>query len=267
VPHQFLHFLGYESILDVKLGDQVQKEMSVLFSDIRDFTALSETMTPEENFQFINAYLSRMEPAITENFGFIDKYIGDGIMALFNGSADDAVKAGIAMLEQLNEYNSSRTQPDRPPLQIGIGINTGSLMLGTVGGQNRMDSTVISDAVNLASRVEDLTKEYGVSMLITHNTFIQLNDVYDFRLIDRLAVKGKSRMVTVYEVFAADLPELRQKKLETKTRFEQGLVFYNSERFVEATRLFSACLQINPGDKVAQIYMQRCVKRAIAPTS
>ena len=265
VPHQFLHFLGYESILDVKLGDQVQKEMSVLFSDIRDFTALSESMSPAENFQFINAYLSRMEPAITGNFGFIDKYIGDAIMALFNGSADDAVKAGIAMLEQLNEYNMSRTRPDRPPLQIGIGINTGSLMLGTVGGQSRMDSTVISDAVNLASRVENLTKEYGVSMLITHNTFIQLNDVYDFRLIDRVTVKGKSRMVTIYEVFAADPPELRQKKLETKTIFEQALVFYNSDRFVEATRLFSACLQINPRDKVAQIYMQRCLKRAIAP--
>ncbi|WP_293121878.1 PAS domain S-box protein [Microcoleus sp. bin38.metabat.b11b12b14.051] len=266
VPHEFLHFLGYESILEVKLGDQVQKEMSVLFSDIRDFTALSETMTPAQNFQFINSYLSRMEPAITENFGFIDKYIGDAIMALFNGSADDAVKAGIAMLEQLNDYNISRTKPDRPPLQIGIGINTGSLMLGTVGGQSRMDSTVISDSVNLASRVENLTKEYGVSMLITHHTFIQLNDVYDFRLIDRVTVKGKSRMVTVYEVFAADPPELRQKKLETKTMFEQALVFYNSDRLVEATRLFSTCLQINPGDKVAQIYMQRCVKRAIAPT-
>ncbi len=265
VPHQFLHFLGYESILEVKLGDQVQKEMSVLFSDIRNFTALSELMNPEENFQFINAYLSRMEPAITENFGFIDKYIGDAIMALFNGSADDAVKAGIAMLEQLNEYNMSRSRPDRAPLQIGIGINTGSLMLGTVGGQNRMDSTVISDAVNLASRVESLTKEYGVSMLITHNTFVQLSDVYDFRLIDRVTVKGKSRMVTVYEVFTADPPELRQKKLETKTMFEQGLVFYNSDKFLEATRLFSACLQVNPGDKVAQIYMQRCVKRAIAP--
>jgi len=265
VPHEFLHFLGYESILDVKLGDQVQKEMSVLFSDIRDFTTLSETMNPAENFQFINAYLSRMEPAITENFGFIDKYIGDAIMALFNGSADDAVKAGIAMLEQLNEYNMSRTRPDRPPLQIGIGINTGSLMLGTVGGQSRMDSTVISDAVNLASRVENLTKEYGVSMLITHNTFIQLNDVYDFRLIDRVIVKGKSRMVTIYEVFAADPPEMRQKKLDTKTTFEQGLVFYNCDRFVEATRLFSACLQINPRDKVAQIYIQRCLKLAIAP--
>jgi adenylate cyclase len=265
VPHEFLHFLGYESILEVKLGDQVQKEMSVLFSDIRDFTSLSETMTPAENFQFINAYLSRMEPAITDNFGFIDKYIGDAIMALFDGSADDAVKAGIAMLEELNEYNISRNRPDCPPLQIGIGINTGSLMLGTVGGQSRMDSTVISDAVNLASRVETLTKEYGVSMLITQTTFIELNDFYDLRLIDRVTVKGKSQMVTVYEVFAADPPELRQKKLETKTLFEEALVLYNSDRCVEATRFFSGCLQINPTDNVAQIYMQRCLKRVLPP--
>ena len=266
VPHEFLHFLGYESILEVKLGDQVQKEMSVLFSDIRDFTSLSETMNPEENFQFINAYLSRMEPAITQNFGFIDKYIGDAIMALFDGSADDAVKAGIAMLKELYEYNISRNRPDCPPLQIGIGINTGSLMLGTVGGQSRMDSTVISDAVNLASRVENLTKEYGVSMLITQNTFIELNDIYDLRLIDRVTVKGKSQMVTVYEVFAADPPELRQKKLETKTLFEEALVLYNSDRCVEATRFFSGCLQINPTDNVAQIYMQRCLKRVLPPT-
>ncbi len=215
-------------------------------------------MTPAENCQFINAYLSRMEPAITQNFGFIDKYIGDAIMALFDGSADDAVKAGIAMLEELNEYNISRNRPDCPPLQIGIGINTGSLMLGTVG-------TVISDAVNLASRVESLTKEYGVSMLITQNTFIELNDIYDLRLIDRVTVKGKLQMVTVYEVFAADPPELRQKKLETKTLFEQALVLYNSDRCVEATRFFSGCLQINPRDNVAQIYMQRCLKRVIPP--
>ena len=264
VPHQFLHFLGYESILDVKLGDQVQKEMSVLFSDIRDFTALSETMSPEETFQFINAYLSRMELAIAENYGFIDKYIGDAIMALFDGCADNAVKAGIAMLEQLNEYNITRSNPDRPWLQIGIGINTGSLMLGTVGGQNRMNSTVISDAVNLASRIENLTKEYGVSMLITHNTFIQLEEIYDLRLIDRVKVKGKSKMITVYEVFAADAPELRQKKLDTKTIFEQALVLYHTNRFIEATILFSECMQYNPADNVAQIYMQRCLKGAIA---
>ncbi len=145
--------------------------MSILFADIRDFTTLSERMTPEENFKFINAYLSHMEPAILDNNGFIDKYIGDAIMALFSRSADDAIKAGIDMLHRLAKYNTKRTNPERPPIQIGIGINTGSLMLGTVGGQTRMDGTVIGDAVNLASRLEALTKHYGVSLLISHHTF------------------------------------------------------------------------------------------------
>src|ERR687886_1812196 len=153
VPNQFLQFLEKSSIIDVELGDQVQLEMSVLFSDIRDFTTLSETMTPEDNFKFINSYLSRMEPVINENHGFIDKYIGDAIMALFSGEADHAVKAGIAMMHRLVEYNQYCARAGCAQIQIGIGINTGSLMLGTVGGPNRMDGTVISDAVNLASRV------------------------------------------------------------------------------------------------------------------
>ena len=101
-------------------------------------------------------------------------------------------------------------------------------------------------------------------MLITHNTFIQLEEIYDLRLIDRVKVKGKSKMITVYEVFAADAPELRQKKLDTKTIFEQALVLYHTNRFIEATILFSECMQYNPADNVAQIYMQRCLKGAIA---
>jgi two-component system sensor histidine kinase ChiS len=130
VPHKFLQLLNKESIIDVALGDNVQQEMSIVFSDIRDFTTLSESMTPEDNFKFINAYLSRMESAIVENNGFIDKYIGDAIMALFSGSADDAVKAGIAMLHRLADYNQYRANSGDVPIKIGIGINTGSLMLG-----------------------------------------------------------------------------------------------------------------------------------------
>jgi CheY-like chemotaxis protein len=133
VPHQFLQFLSKESILDVQLGDQVQKEMSILFSDIRSFTTLSESMTPEDNFKFINTYLSRMEPVIIQHNGFIDKYIGDAVMALFGGGADEAVKAGIDMLYQLEEYNEHRKKKGHKPISIGIGINTGSLMLGSVG--------------------------------------------------------------------------------------------------------------------------------------
>ncbi len=260
VPSQFLQLLNKESMIDVQLGDQVQKEMSILFSDIRNFTALSETMTPEDNFKFINAYLSRMSPDISNNQGFIDKYIGDAIMALFSGAADNAVKAGIAMLHRLAEYNQHRRNRGYVPIKIGIGINTGSLMLGTVGEQNRMDSTVISDAVNLASRVEGLTKNYGVSLLISHQTFSRLQqpDDYCIRTIDNVKVKGKSELVTVYEVFDADAPDSLEKKLSTKTRFEQGLFLYDRNRFEEAAECFRDCLQENPQDRVSQIYLARC---------
>ena len=266
VPRQFLQLLNKESIIDVQLGDQVQLHMSVLFADIRNFTTLSEKMTPAENFRFINAYLSQMEPAIIENNGFIDKYIGDAIMALFSGSADDAVRAGIDMLHRLAEYNTTRTRPERIPIQIGIGINTGSLMLGTVGGPNRMDSTVISDAVNLASRMEGLTKEYGVSMLISHHTFRHLHHpvMYAFRVIDRVQVKGKSEMVSVFEIFEADPPELRESKLLTKSTFEKGLFLYTRHALREAAQLFEACLELAPEDKVAQIYLKRCQHRVRA---
>lgn len=263
VPRQFLQFLNKESIVDVTIGDQVQQEMSVLFADIRNFTGLSETMTPQENFNFINAYLSRMEPAVIENHGFIDKYIGDEIMALFSGGADNAVKAGISMLKRLTEYNQHRAESDYDLLKIGIGINTGSLMLGTVGGTSRMDSTVISDSVNLASRIEKLTRHYGTSLLISHHTFFELEDtsLYAFRIIDRLKVKGKLETVSIYEVFDAEDPEIYQGKLATKQEFEQALLLYHLGAYKDAAQLFGHCLFLNPNDTVAQIYRKLCKKR------
>ncbi|MEG4078592.1 adenylate/guanylate cyclase domain-containing protein, partial [Microcoleus sp. Pol8_D6] len=265
VPNQFLHFLEKSSILDVELGDQVQLEMSVIFSDIRDFTTLSESMTPEENFHFINAYLSRMESAIIENHGFIDKYIGDAIMALFSGNADNAVNASIAMLHQLQVYNQERVNSGYAPIKIGIGINTGNLMLGTVGGQNRMDTTVISDAVNLASRVEGLTKNYGVALLITQQTFNKLANPsnYAMRMIAQISVKGKVQLSTIYEVFEADMPETKRGKLATKDLFDQGLSLYRQQKFIQATELFAQCLNLCPSDQVAQIYFDWCEQKTI----
>ena len=260
VPNQFLAFLGCDSIVNVKLGDAVELEMSILFSDIRDFTTLSEQMTPQENFKFINSYLSYMEPLIVENQGFIDKYIGDAIMALFSEGADDAVKAGIAMLHTLAEYNRHRVSVGYKPVQIGVGINTGSLILGIVGGNSRMDGTVISDAVNLASRIESLTKNYRVALLITQHTFDRLTNPADYaiRVIDRVQVKGKSEWVTVYEVFDADLPFVKAGKLATLQLFAEALFLYNLNNFRDAEALFADCLRQNPGDKVAQIYLDRC---------
>ncbi len=260
VPSQFLQLLDKKSIVDVRLGDQVQKEMSVLFSDIRDFTTLSESMTPQDNFKFINAYLKRMEPALLENQGFIDKYIGDGIMALFSGSADDAINAGIAMLQQLADYNQHRHIAGYAPIKIGIGINTGSLMLGTVGGKHRMDGTVVSDAVNLAARLESLTKEYQVPILITHYTLARLQSPteYNIRFISRAQVKGKSKAVAVFEVFDGDEPQVKEGKLATKTIFEEGLFLYHQQVTKQAAQRFEEVLSLNPQDTVAQIYQSRC---------
>ena len=264
VPSQFLQLLDKKSIVDVQIGDQVHKEMSVLFSDIRDFTTLSESMTPEDNFKFINAYLSRMEPALIENQGFIDKYIGDGIMALFSGNADDALLAGIAMLQRLAQYNQHRINHGDIPIKIGIGINTGKLMLGTVGGKNRMDGTVISDAVNLAARLESLTKEYGVSLLITHHTLARLQNPteYNIRFIDKVKVKGKSKAVAVFEVFDGDEAQFKANKLATKTIFEEGLFFYHQHSITKAAQRLEEVLRLNPRDSVAQIYQSRCQSRS-----
>lgn len=260
VPSEFLRFLNKQSIVDVQLGDQIEQEMSVLFSDIRNFTTLSEQMNPEENFRFINSYLSRISPVIREHQGFIDKYIGDAIMALFSGGADNAVKAGIAMLNKLVEYNQHRTTFGYKPIQIGIGINTGLLMLGTVGEPNRMDGTVISDAVNLASRTEGLTKNYGVSLLITHQTFKRLQNPTDYaiRRIDEVKVKGKSDYVTIYEVFDADPRELKAAKLATLPTFTEAISFYLHKDYAAAAERFTVCEQTCPKDTVVQIYLEHC---------
>jgi response regulator RpfG family c-di-GMP phosphodiesterase len=260
VPVQFLKLLHLKDNDDIELGACVEKNMSIMFADIRGFTKISEDMTPQENFNFINSYLSKMEPIINEHHGFIDKYIGDEIMALFPRNADDAVQAGIVMLKQIIKYNQERQRADYPAISIGIGIHTGPLMLGTVGGKNRMDGTVISDAVNLSSRVEELTKNYSTPMLITEETCQQLTNVsqYKIRLIDHVTVKGKTQEVTIHEVFDADESANIEMKSKTSHDFEEGVKYFHQEQFDNARILFEKVCKINKNDKAAQIYYKNC---------
>jgi len=261
VSRAFLKLLGKNSLAEIELGDHIEREMTVMFSDIRGFTSLSESMTPQDNFAFINAYLSRMEPVIRENRGFIDKYIGDAIMALFPHSADDALQAGIGMLKRLREYNATRGRVDRPILKIGIGIHSGLLMLGTIGGQQRMDGTVISDAVNAAARVEGLTKTYKVPLLITDEIYKLLRNPADYhiRVIDHVRVKGKTKFLTVYEVFDADLPEVIALKLQTLAHFAEGFkCYHNAERDL-SRQFFEKIIATNQQDEVAKVYLERCM--------
>lgn len=259
VPHEFLSYLNKENVVEVNLGDQIERDMTILFSDIRDFTSISEKLSPLENFEFINLYLGQMEPIIREHHGFIDKYIGDAIMALFP-SADHAVKGATSMLRQLRKYNSLLQSAGLQPISIGIGLNTGRLMLGTVGSPHRMEGTVISDAVNLASRIEGLTKAYHSPLLITEYTYQKLHQVSDYRIriIDRVVVKGKTQEVTIYEVFDADLPWIRKLKLRTLFHFEQGVHCFHHKQFEKAKTYFEKVLHFNEGDLVAQKYLIEC---------
>ncbi|WP_371357611.1 response regulator, partial [Hydrocoleum sp. CS-953] len=192
VPHEFLKFLSKDSIIDVELGNHVSKEMAVMFSDIRSFTALSETMTPQENFNFVNSYLGRVSPKVRDNYGFIVKYLGDGMMAVFPNGADDAVKAGIAKIKEVGEYNFIRKSQGYKAIKVGIGIHFGQMMVGMVGEKARMQGDAFSDNVNLTSRLEGLTKFYGVSIIISEAVFTNLADPdqYQIRFLDRVLVKG-----------------------------------------------------------------------------
>lgn len=260
VPNQFLEFLGKENFVDIQLGDQVQKEMTVMFSDIRHFTELSEEMTPKENFDFINHYLGYMEPVIRKNNGFIDKFIGDSIMALFHEKVDDAIDAAIEMRHALNLFNLDRIDQGKPTIDSGIGIHTGNLMLGVVGGEGRMDGTVISDAVNLASRLEGLSKIYRTSIIISEDTLIKLEEPakYNFRFLDIARVKGKKEAVYVFEVLDGEPDEVKSLKIETKTLFGNGIDHYKNKRFEEALKVFSEIVKINQRDSVAAFYVNRC---------
>ena len=236
VPHEMLRLLAKESIVDVKLGDFVERDMTVMFSDIRSFTSLSESMTPFENFNFLNSYLRRMGPEIRANGGFIDKYIGDAIMALFPRSADDGLAAAVAMQRRLVEYNGHRRTSGYRPIAIGIGVHTGSLMLGTVGEQERMDGSVIADAVNLCSRLESLTRVYGAGILTTGRTLKSLSSPGRIasRFIDRVQVKGRKETVLLFEVLDGCPPAERELKLSYREELARGLRHYYGRRFTEA---------------------------------
>ncbi len=205
-PSEYLQFLRKDSVTEVQLGDYVSKTMAVMFSDIRSFTTLSETMTPQENFNFVNAYLKRVSPEIRNHYGIIVKFLGDGMMAVFPEGADDAVKAGIAKQKRVQEYNEERLARGHLPLQVGIGIHVGHMMLGMVGEDNRMQGDAFSDNVNLTARLEGLTKFYGVSMLISGQTLEYMSnpDQYQIRFLDRAIVKGRNEAISVYEVLDAE---------------------------------------------------------------
>ncbi len=268
VPNAFLQSLGKKDIMEVKLGDAVEEETTVMFSDIRDYTTLSENMTPQETFQFVNAFNRRMGPVIQENRGFVNQYLGDAIMALFKNSAKDGLIAAIQMQQTLTVYNQERMSERLQPIRLGIGLHTGPLIMGIIGDEQRMDAATISDTVNTASRIESLTKYFKTNILLSAESLARVHHSEGFkpseqfaafhtRFLGRVQLKGKKEPTDIYECFDGDLPEAFEQKANSQSRFAEGMDHYLTKEFAASVAAFEEVLVVSPEDLTARLFLEK----------
>ncbi len=244
---------------------------TVLFSDIRSFTTISEQLGPQGTVALLNEYFTLMVECIQREKGMLDKFIGDAIMAAFgipmahDDDADRAVRAAIAMLRELKAWNGQRAAEGRKPVDIGIGLNTDTVVSGNIGSKKRMDYTIIGDGVNLASRLESACKQYGSHILISEFTLKQLRGTYRARELDLVVVKGKTRPVAIYEILDYHTEESYPHLIDALGHFRDGLEKYRGGCWGDAQALFSQVLALNPADKSAGLYAERCRRLAENP--
>jgi adenylate cyclase len=237
---------------------------SILFSDIRGFTSLTEELGAQGTVSLLNEYFTIMVDCIQREDGMLDKFIGDAIMAAFGipiahpDDEDRAVRTAIAMITELQEWNRRRASEGKKPLDMGIGLNTGTIVSGNIGSPKRMDYTMIGDGVNLAARLESACKKYSSHILISENTFKKLRGTYRIRSIDDVVVKGKSEAVRIYEVLDYHSDESFPNLMEVVSYFKEGRNHYSKGNWGKAVKSFQRALELHPADKLSNIYIERC---------
>jgi len=269
VPKQFVDHFAKQGSGTLELGRADEDELAILFSDIRGFTGLSEKMSPQEVMNFLNSYFLRMNEPIHKNKGFIDKFIGDAVMALFDrptgtniDKAQDAIRAAIGLRYAINIYNQHRANCNYPPVNIGIGIHFGPVIIGLVGSDDRMDTTVLGDSVNIAYRLETLTQKYNTDIVISAQTLhqAQAKGLFEYRLLDWVRVKGRKAAIEVYEIIDHQDNNVKRLKLANAELIEQGLGFRKEQKWEQAIAHFQQALQINPEDSLAIHHLEQCTK-------
>ncbi|MCK5236033.1 MAG: adenylate/guanylate cyclase domain-containing protein, partial [Deltaproteobacteria bacterium] len=251
----------------LKLGGE-KRYVSILFSDIRGFTSLSEKMPPEQLVALLNKYLTPMTEIIFKEKGTLDKYIGDAIMAIFNAPVDlpehpkKACKVALAMIAKLSKVNMEWTSRGLPSIKIGIGLHCGEAVVGNMGAALRFDYTAIGDTVNTASRLEGMTKLYGVGILVSDDIYKNARDTFIFRELDLLRVKGKNRPIAVYE-----LMEQGERASYLMNQFPKALIDYRKGKFKTAKTAFQSILSEFPDDSPSKLYIKRCEEYIAAPPS
>ncbi|MFT6343946.1 MAG: adenylate cyclase [Paraglaciecola sp.] len=269
VPKQFVDHFAKHGSDSLELGRADEDELAILFSDIRGFTGLSEQMKPQELMNFLNSYFLRMNEPIHKNKGFIDKFIGDAVMALFDrptgtntDKAQDAIRAALDLRYAINLYNQHRANSNYPPINIGIGIHFGPVIIGTVGSDDRMDTTVLGDSVNIAFRLEALAPKYNTDIVISAQTLHQAEakGVFEYRLLDWVRVKGRKTPIEVYEIIDHQDVNIKKLKLANAKLIELGLNYRKVQKWELAITHFKQALEINPNDTLAIHHLEQCAK-------
>lgn len=252
----------------LKLGGD-KKDLTVLFSDIRGFTTISEKLTPEDLVHLLNEYLTAMTNVVFKYEGLLDKYMGDAIMAVFGAPLDQpdhAVKAcrtALGMMEELHKLQKKWADEGRPVLDIGVGVNSGDMVVGNMGSEMRFDYTVMGDSVNLGSRLEGINKEYGTNIVISEYTYAAVKDILVCRELDSVRVKGKKLPVKIYELLGEKKEAEKWEK--AVSIFEDGLSKYKQGLWDEAIASFQKVMEIKPDDAPAKLYIERCQELKITP--
>jgi signal transduction histidine kinase/class 3 adenylate cyclase/ligand-binding sensor domain-containing protein len=259
VPNEFIQTLGRRSIADVRLGDNTSREVTVFFSDIRDYTALADLMSPEDTFRFVNGYVRRVGPVIQRNHGFVNQYLGDGVMALFQQGPEDALRAAVEMQAEIRAYNRYRQERGRTSIKAGIGFHTGPLVMGIIGDQQRSDPAVIASTVNVASRLEGLTKYFGVGILLSEPSFALLNPEMQAgcRYLGLVQVKGREEPLRIYECFSGDEAPLAAAKAASLAAFTHALDAYMRGDVPAASEAFRQLLRQQPGDMAIRHFLDQ----------
>ncbi|MDP1695679.1 MAG: adenylate/guanylate cyclase domain-containing protein [archaeon] len=242
--------------LELKLGG-IKKEITVFFSDIRGFTSIGEKLSPEELVHFLNEYLSIMTKIILKHKGTVDKFVGDAIMAFWNAPLEErehvkfACESAIEQSNAVKELKKKFAEKNLPDINIGCGINTGEAIIGNMGSHERFDYTAIGDNINLASRLEGLTKPYGVNIIVSESTYEKVKNKFSFRRLDRVTVKGRKNAVKIYEL-CTDYDE------KFSVQFEKALELYFKMKFKEAKKDFEKAEEMKKGDKSCNLFIERC---------
>jgi len=237
---------------------------TLLFSDIRSFTTLSEQLGPQATVSMLNEYFTLMVDCIQVEEGMLDKFIGDAIMAAFGlpeprgDDEDRAVRCAIAMIRSMNDWNVGRAADGKPPIDMGIGLNTDAVVAGNIGSAKRMDFTMIGDGVNLAARLESACKQYNAKILISDMTLAKLKGVYRTREVDRVIVKGKSEPVAVHEVLDHHTEATFPNLMDVVNDFRAGIGSYRNGDWDRAIASFERVLRAHPADALSATYIERC---------